>query len=152
VDDLIQIIFNEDTVEISENGSITGEVFFQLDDRFFPFENWNDFIVVILTWWNKSANILANASAGTTANFSFMDGPYIVRGKKSDNGNEVQLSFLERTSNGEAIIEMTDVEIQVLRNSIRKISNVVLKNKLICNIQYNEDIIELKKVLTLRKG
>ncbi|URN93501.1 MAG: hypothetical protein NAG76_16920 [Candidatus Pristimantibacillus lignocellulolyticus] len=146
---MFHIIFNEDTVEISENGSITGELYFQLEDRFFPFENWNDFIVVILSWWNKSANLLANASVGTTVNFVYMDGPYVVRGKKSDDGNLIQLSFLERTSNGEVLIEITDVEIQTLRNSIRKISNEVLKNQLICNRQNNDDIIELKKVMSL---
>ncbi|WP_248926739.1 hypothetical protein [Paenibacillus hamazuiensis] len=144
---MIKIIFNETTTEISKKGNITGELYFQLKDSFFPIENWNDFVVVILVWWNKSADLLARSPVGTIANFSFMDGPFFVRGKKIGIDN-VTLTFIRRTSTVEEVLYTIDVNNHVLKRSILEVSKrvlIIIKDK---KWQLNDDVLELEKLVS----
>ncbi|MWC28801.1 hypothetical protein [Paenibacillus sp. MMS18-CY102] len=146
---MVKIIFNEDKIEISKYGAITGELYFQVKDTFFPAVNWSDFIVVILTWWNKSADLLATSSVGATANFSFMDGPFNIRGTKSEDSEKVTLMFVKRTSSGEEVLNTIDVDGNVLRHTILNVSRRVLK--VIKNKDFqinNDDIVELEKIVS----
>lgn len=146
--DLVRIILNEATLEISKRGAITGEIYFQIMDTYFPGENWNDFVVIILTWWNKSVEILATSSIGTTANLSFMDGPFNIRGKR-ESDDRVKLTLVRRTSSTEEILDFIDVDYHVLRRSIREVSRRVLKIIKDKKWHMNEDIIELEKRVSL---
>ncbi|WP_156830085.1 hypothetical protein [Paenibacillus sp. HW567] len=120
------MVIEESTLEISNRKSITGEVYFQFGDAFFPDCNWNDFIVVILTWWNKSIKLLETSSAGTSQDFNFLDGPFYVHGVKKDNLH-ITLSFIRRNKANLEVIASLDTEIDSLKKSIVKASRKVLK-------------------------
>lgn len=147
--DLVKIILNDDTVEISKKGIITGEIYFQLSETtFFPIINWNDFIVVILTWWNKSANMLVASPVGATVNFSFMDGPFNIMGKKGA-GDRIILTFTRRNSSIDEVLYIIEVDSLALRSSILEVSRRVL-NIIKCKKWHmNDDAIELEKVVSI---
>jgi hypothetical protein len=118
---LISVLVDESTLEINKRDSITGEIFFQFGDSYFPESHWNDFIVVILIWWNKSIRLLETASVGASVDFNFMDGPFYVRGLKKDN-KIVSLSFIRRNRIDVEVISLLDTEIDSLKKSIVKAS------------------------------
>jgi len=64
-----------DTLIRRSSGSITGHIWITIGDWGFPSQGWDDFPVVILSWWIEA---LLSLSAGENdrARFSFMDGPY----------------------------------------------------------------------------
>lgn len=87
----MKIILNEDSVHQGKNGAITGEIYFSANDRFFPEENWSDFVATILGWWiNSYANAKSN---GQPLELCFMDGPYSILGNLIDN-NVYKLVFI----------------------------------------------------------
>jgi hypothetical protein len=148
VSELLDVIFNETSINISKKGEVTGEIYFRVDDTYFPQVNWNDFIVVILTWWNKAISQLESSPVGVSANFSFMDGPFNIRGKKKENGN-LSLDFIRRNSNGEDVSNSIDVNILELRRLIQGVSKKVLKVIRDKKFSANEDIDELEKIISL---
>lgn len=147
VEDLIKIIFNDGTLEINKKGTITGEIYFQIGDTFFPGENWNDFIVIILTCWNESADLLASSSSKVAADFRFMDGPFTVQGKKSEDSESVSLNFVKRTLKGEEVLHSIDIDSHVLRSFILSVSRRVLQVINEKQWKMNDDIVELKKIV-----
>ena len=141
---MLNICIAESSMELSKSGNITGEICFQIDDFFFPESNWNDFVVVILTWWNKSINTLIASSVGTVVEFNFMDGPFYIQGAKK-NEEEVTLHFIKRSVVGENIFYSIDTDISELKRSINQASKKVIKTMRGKAIQ-TDDTIELKKV------
>lgn len=75
----MKIVFDESTLEQGENAgrSITGMLYFDLDGFEFPMSSWNDFVVVISSWWLEA---LANLEHGIEdeVHLKFMDGPYWI--------------------------------------------------------------------------
>lgn len=140
---MVSVVIEESTLEISNRKSITGEIYFQIGDTFFPDCNWNDFIVVILTWWNKSIKSLETSSVGTSQDFNFMDGPFYVHGVKKDS-THIILNFITRNKAGLEVIALLDTEIDSLKNSIAKASRKVLEEVNAKN-WITDDIEELKK-------
>ncbi|MBW7453039.1 hypothetical protein ACFOLF_21285 [Paenibacillus sepulcri] len=140
---MISIVVDESSLEINNRKSITGEIYLQFGDSFFPESNWNDFIVVVLTWWNKSIRILENSSVGVSQDFNFMDGPFYVRGVKKDS-KQISLSFNRRNKAGLEVIASLDTEIDSLKKTIAEASIKVLKEMHAKNWA-TDDIEELKK-------
>ncbi|MFS0840581.1 hypothetical protein [Paenibacillus sp. 1P03SA] len=120
------LVGDESTLEKSRYGSITGEIYFQFENFYFPEHGWNDFIVVILCWWNKSVGTLEVSSVGTTVEFLFMDGPFYVRGVKSGD-KKVTLNFLRRKIEGFEILASKEIEIDRLKTAIGKVSRKVVR-------------------------
>lgn len=112
----VEIRLNEQSFELSRS-KITGEICFVIEDQFFPEENWNDFVVVILTWWLESLKKLILSIDGSSFDFSFMDGPLMVRGKKIDN-NKIYLEFVREKLNGEELQLTARCSVDQLRKSL----------------------------------
>lgn len=94
----MKIVLNEESVQQSESGAITGEIYFSVGDRFFPEENWNDFVATILSWWIN--NLLSSKNSGHNLEFCFMDGPYSILGNLVD--DEVyELAFINQNVSAE---------------------------------------------------
>ncbi len=85
----IKLIINKDSIAKSERGVITGEIFFLVDDQYFPGIKWDDFIVTISLWWLQAIS----ESKSNAIELRFMDGPYLIRGIVSDN-DRISLSFI----------------------------------------------------------
>ncbi|ODP30223.1 hypothetical protein PTI45_00293 [Paenibacillus nuruki] len=140
---MVGVVIEEYTLELSSHKSITGGVYFQIGDTFFPDCHWNDFIIVILTWWNKSIKLLETSSVGTSQNFDFMDGPFYVHGVKKDSSH-ITLNFIRRKQIGLEVIASLDTEIISLKKSITKASKKVM-GEVDAKQWMTDDIEELKK-------
>jgi hypothetical protein len=46
-----QVCIVDQSMEISRKGTVTGVIFFDFDGYQFPEANWNDSVIVVLTWW-----------------------------------------------------------------------------------------------------
>jgi hypothetical protein len=60
----------------SSTGQITGTLSLRFAAMDFPDPNWNDFVIIVLTWWALELRRLLNGE--TSAQLRFMDGPYLV--------------------------------------------------------------------------
>jgi hypothetical protein len=70
----LKIIFNEQSLDQSKSGTIlSGELYWQFGEVFFPDEGWNDFVSIILGWWTTSM-IRLLISGITWEVFEYMDG------------------------------------------------------------------------------
>jgi len=59
----------------SQSGAITGEISLCFGSHRFPGDGWNDFVVIVLSWWCEScATLLRRAER---QEFWFMDGPFL---------------------------------------------------------------------------
>lgn len=82
-----------DSLEINRSKNITGTIYFSIDyHRYFPDEGWDDFLVIILSWWIKSIRGVDISRIGTTYKLDFMDGPPEVLVKKIDE-TQVEMNF-----------------------------------------------------------
>jgi len=112
----VDIRVNEQSFELSRS-KITSEICFIIEDQFFPEKNWNDFVVVILTWWLHSLKKLMLSVDRSPCDFSFMDGPLLVRGKKIDN-DIINLEFVREKLNGDEIQLTARCSVNQLRKSL----------------------------------
>lgn len=140
---MINIVINETSIEMSNRNSITGEMYFQVGDYVFPELNWNDFIVVILSWWNKSIHLLEASAIGSSQDFDFMDGPFYVHAVKKDSLH-LSLSFTQTKRAGTEVIASMDTDIAHMKTLIADVSRKVLK-ELYARDWLTKDVIELKK-------
>lgn len=65
----------------SEHNYVTGDIYFQIGANFFPAENYNDFPVIILSWWIKEIYKLCYSNK---CELLFRDDPYLIEVEKID--------------------------------------------------------------------
>jgi hypothetical protein len=62
-----------------QSGTVTGRIYLKCsDDLCFPERDWNDFPVIILTWWLDAMFAFVTALA-PAVQLHFMDGPFSVK-------------------------------------------------------------------------
>jgi hypothetical protein len=94
--DQIKIKVNNKSLYISNSNNIIGEISIEKNGYiFFPEENWTDFVVVILSWWNEKLRYFKYAKIAERIELDFMDGPLLVRLEKV-NEQEVNLKGIKR--------------------------------------------------------
>ena len=70
----MRIVFDPSTLHQSDGGSVIAVVYFDFGaDRQFPVAGWNDFVVVIASWWVAALENIAEAQE--EPELRFMDGP-----------------------------------------------------------------------------
>lgn len=69
----------------SESGSITGKLILHFGDTVFPGHDWDDFVVVVLSWWCGEYEKIADLNS--SFHLRFMDGPFIAHGLRSATGD-----------------------------------------------------------------
>lgn len=73
----VHLIVDAKTLRSGNMGPATGNVWLALDHSAFPFEGWNDFVVVVLESW-VSATLRLLHGLSKCEFVHFMDGPYAV--------------------------------------------------------------------------
>jgi hypothetical protein len=91
--ELVEIIVNPDSFNKGRS-NFTGEIYFKVDDFFFPEEGWNDFIIIILNWWLCAFKNFDDFNADSFE-MLFMDGPLEVKCKRLTN-EVLELVFIRR--------------------------------------------------------
>ena len=75
---MIRIVLDQNTLRQSKSGSVTAVIYFDFGfGRQFPSADWDDFVVVIISWWMAALNELMHGSDEVCLHF--MDGPYEIR-------------------------------------------------------------------------
>ena len=135
----IELIVNPSSV--AKRISITGEIYFKINDYFFPEKRWDDFVVVILGWWLRALR-----SNSDMFELLFMDGPLEVRAKKVKQ-NEFELSFIHR---GDCVLVANCSENE-LKNQVAKAARKILR-KVTHEKWESPDIKELRNGLRSLKN
>lgn len=130
----------EKTLHKSETGNISGEIFFKIDDDYFPEKNWNDFPVDILCWWIDSF-IEFYTQKKDSVELYFMDGPFLVR-CSLNNFNQLECDCLNRITNN--VIYTFVINSNNLGNEIKITANQLIR---FCN----EKQFNTKEVNNLRE-
>jgi hypothetical protein len=114
----MKIIFDATTLSLL-NGSITGVVYFDFDDKDrFPMDGWNDFVVVVACWWLDAFYQLSSGSEMVT--LRFMDGPYFITATAENPRTIIMRCIEDRAGAGivhESRVSMNDLERILLRFS-----------------------------------
>lgn len=102
-----------------------GNINFTIDyHRYFPEQDWSDFVVIILTWWIKSCKGIIISGIGNVYDFDFMDGSPIVLAKKISIA-KVELSFYE--NNLSEVHFKVECTIKQLRDTLLSTSKKVVR-------------------------
>lgn len=147
---MTNIVINETSIIEGKSGQITGEIYFETSRGGFPEKNWNDFVVVVLSWWTNSlANLLLNDENET--NFYFMDGPYRVFVAKSSD-NMLKMQFCSDKTDGIfdtesiSIITMQKILLKSCRKALRSISQMEISSAKIEGLKKSYDILKRIKL------
>jgi len=79
----VDIALDMTAFDQAKSGRITGPIWLRHKDIEFPERGWNDFPVIVLSWWLRNVTHLAD---GTTALCHFMDGPFEFNVSKVGSG------------------------------------------------------------------
>lgn len=80
--------------------AISGVLFVEVGDLYFPAQHWGDYVVPVLGWWLDSAMSLSLPDH--EARFIVMDGPYAMRMRRAAGTDSVRLTLWR---NGQRIDE-----------------------------------------------
>jgi len=110
----VRICFDPSTLHQSRLGSITGVVYFEFDpERQFPSLGWNDFVVVLGSWWIVALREITEGAS--EVKLRFMDGPYWIT-VASHEGEAVLRCTEERRGAGvtyEAKVKLIDLTAEI---------------------------------------
>lgn len=88
-----EVTVDMDSIQVSDSSVVTGGLWISLGGIDFPEQDWNDFVVVVLGWWNE--NILSFLSGDShKCRCDFMDGPYSFEIK--DSASEWVISLIQK--------------------------------------------------------
>jgi hypothetical protein len=122
----IRLIINEESINISKSRSVTGEIYFKVNNKYFPEIKWNDFIETVMKWWIQTIIEIVNADIDQVFELLYMDGPYLIRGIKIDN-DTMLLNFLKRKINVEENIISTKCSILEFKILLINAAKVVIE-------------------------
>ncbi|AZA85536.1 hypothetical protein EG349_01380 [Chryseobacterium shandongense] len=95
--------------------SITGTIYINFNDTFFPEKNWNDFVIILINNWIESSyNILSGITE--SEEFYFMDGPFSMIVQKLD----TDICIVELVENHTNILMNFKISVKELFNEIFK--------------------------------
>lgn len=80
----ILLITEVATLKTDPGGAATANIWLDINGRPFPMHQWNDFAVVVMSWWAGAILRLVRGSISETVDF--MDGPYTVEITKTPSG------------------------------------------------------------------
>lgn len=107
---------DQHTVELSAHNAVTGEVHLRVGSVCFPDARWNDFLIVLLSWWLQALLDLFE-SESDCFEFCFMDGPFKARGTLLDSCT-VSVEFIEDKLRGERTVMTRTGSMMALKRSL----------------------------------
>jgi len=90
----VRIVVDAKSISPGRTGPATGNVWIMLGQLAFPFQNWNDFVVVILEAW-ASAVVRMLRGVSEHERVHFMEGPYVVEVSRASE-DVLRLHAIER--------------------------------------------------------
>jgi hypothetical protein len=90
------LVVQLDSISVRPNGSAIGDIWIDANNIQFPARHWNDFVVLLLTWWAEAVGRLLVGDS-TREVVRFMEGPHQVEVSLSSLGS---LQFTSRSGAG----------------------------------------------------
>jgi hypothetical protein len=120
----MDIVFDESTLEQGDSASrlITGVVFFAFSGVSFPCERWNDFVVVVVSWWLEALEKLEHGVDREVV-LRFMDGPYWITATRQDGGTVLLQCTEDRRDAG--LVHEQRVDLHTLTELVRRVAGRV---------------------------
>jgi len=143
---MFKLNINTETIRVSKTSISTqvfSQLYFQINDIFFPTEHWDDFSVIVLNWWLHEASHMHEDSKST---FNFMDGPYYFEIMLKN--NICNIKFIEDRGNKKDEILSTEISYNDYLNILKKSANQLIRN-LPSEAQTLKEVLELKKEFQL---
>lgn len=118
----LRLVLEPRSLEVGPHGAVTGQIFFKVNSVAFPDDAWNDFALVILSWWSEALAAL-RGGAGTETELIFMDGPYALRLRRQSDG-DCAAEFVERSR--DRVVGRTTAKLPALLQDVADAASVVL--------------------------
>jgi len=144
----ISLILETKTIEKSSNGKIFGNIYLSNEHIYFPEKDWNDFIVIILSWWVTSL-IKLQSNQSIEEVFNFMDGSFAFSIKMK--GSKLCYITCYDTATEEIIEIIENYSFKDINKNIFEVA-CTLEEYCIKNNWINEDIKELKNSISKYKS
>jgi hypothetical protein len=78
-ENIVNLYVDYDTLtKNSLSDSISGNIYWQFGNRYFPEIGWYDYVSTLLMWWTSSLLDISNGTIEKVT-FQFMDGPYFIK-------------------------------------------------------------------------
>lgn len=145
------VCINVDSTSLvkSDNNVITGILSVSVNDFYFPDKDWNDFIVIVLSWWAKESITLLDSNRKVV--FDFMDGPFNMVINPIDGGQLLELNFYKKEKLLPSADKLIFDKFSFLKN-LASVCNSVLRECQNMNIKTveTEELDSLFKMLQSR--
>ena len=90
---------------MSGSGVVTGVIVVRCGEAVFPAPGWNDFPVIVLSWWTAECRKLFS---GETARCRFMDGPFEFQMRPRDD-RHITIAFFHRDAPCHSILSLIHI-------------------------------------------
>lgn len=119
----MQIVFDQSTLKRTGSyDSITGVVYFDFGGVLFPGERWDDFAVVLATWWLAELDRLERGS-DREVELRFMDGPYWITVTRQDDNSMLLRCVDDRRDGG--VLHEEHMELHELVGQVQRLARQV---------------------------
>lgn len=115
-----------DSLRLNNRGVITGEIYLSLKDFIFPEKGWDDFVIVILSWWLTAISNVIEGSIGCVQEFSFMEGPLLVKITKISD-DCLEMRFVKEQKDSELVFFTCQSSIDQVKHSLLKSTGELLE-------------------------
>ena len=140
---MFEIRLDGDSIYLSDTGyskQVFANIYIQYEyHNFFPQEKWNDFVIVIMTWWLK-AFISGVDNKDTKIIFGFMDGDYSISMDIQKYGGKVHCKFVSN----QKVIGSCETTLIEIRRELLQTANEIIRTKILDD--KNMDFYNLKKL------
>lgn len=144
------IKLREDTFFINSSGSVIGDICFAVDDWYFPDKNWDDFVVILLSWLAQQIMNLY-LDKNQVVEMSFMEGCFKVS-LTLNNHYQCTIRFIEGeklAGDKEIIYNTITVPFEEVKDEVRKACELLIRLKTSKILDFEENYEKLKQVYEL---
>ena len=131
---------------LNEGGAVIGIICFSVDDWYFPGENWDDFVVVMLDWLTREL-VELTFNKEKIAESPFMEGCFKIALSLDTEGKCI-IQFIEgeKLAGDDEIIHKTvTVPFEEVKSEVKKACELLLKMKETKELDFQEDYEKLKE-------
>ena len=121
----VKIIVDENSLTKGNDDVIFGKIYISVGDSPFPDKKWDDFIVVIMSWWNEELLKIMDSNE-KDYQLNFMDGPYevVITRKPSE---RLELECLRRGRDKNVVLSRGSCSLSEFSNQLIKATETVIK-------------------------
>lgn len=122
----IYIEVEENVIDVTSAGLVFGHLAVKVGEDYYPDEQWQDFVQVVLCWWLVAVKELSSFN-NIEATLNFMDGPYSMRLQKIEDGKMWKLFFVRTMQNGPEVLSTALVDPHGFMVAVTKAANRLIR-------------------------